>query len=365
MNTADRSIYTGRRRVLAALPALLLMRGLTHGLPAAAQPTLDQSFVERAAAEADLHSVLVWQSGRMLIEHYRRSRDKAIGDWFAREVTFGPDVLHDMRSISKSVVSLLVGQAVGRGEVDTAAPVLDFYPALSELRRDGREAIRISHLLDMASGLAWDEGTAPYGSSANDETRLWSDPSPARYVLDRPLVAEPGTLWNYNGGHTVLLAEILEQRSGRSLLDLARTDLFEPLGITRWEWRGGVPRRPSADGGLRLTSPELLRLGQLLLAGGAWQGRQVVPSAWVAASLRPSITIGNGPFRYGHHWWDGLMRHDGRDLAWTAGVGFGGQRLFVVPELALVVVFTAAAYGDNHAIVLKEFALFRQIVAAA
>ena len=341
------------------------MGGLTHALPAAAQRALDMSAIERAAAEADLHSVLVWRLGSMLAEHYRRSKDKVIGDWFAREVTFGPDVLHDMRSISKSVVALLVGQAVGRGEIDTATPVLDFYPALSDLRRNGREAIRISHLLDMASGLAWDESTAAYGSPENDETRLWSDPRPARYVLDRPLVAEPGTLWNYNGGHTVLLAEILEQRSGRSLLDLARTDLFEPLGITHWEWRGGVPGWPSADGGLRLSSPDLLRLGRLLLAGGAWQGHQVVPPAWIAASLQPSITIGNGPFRYGHHWWDGLVRHEGRDLAWTAGVGFGGQRLFIVPELELVVVFTAAAYSDNHAIVLKEFALFRQIVAAA
>ena len=63
-------------------------------------------------------------------------------------------------------------------------------------------------------------------------------------MLDRPLVAEPGTLWNYNNGHAVLLAEILEQRSGRSLLDFFRTDLFEPLGITRWEWRGGSARNP-------------------------------------------------------------------------------------------------------------------------
>ena len=363
---ADPPISEGRRRALAAVPAVLLMGGWTHALAAAAQRTLDVPAIERAAAEADLHGVLVWRSGRMLVEHYRRSKDKPIGDWFAREVTFGPDVLHDMRSISKSVVALLVGQAVGRGEIEMAAPVLDFYPALSDLRRDGREAIRISHLLDMASGLAWDESTAPYGSSANDQTRLWWDPAPARYVLDRAVVAEPGSLWNYNGGHTVLLAEILEQRSGRSLLDLVGSDLFEPLGITHWEWRGRSRDRPLADGGLRLTPPDLLRLGQLMLADGAWNGRQVVPAAWIAASLRPSITIGNGPFRYGRHWWDGLVPHDGRDLAWTAGVGYGGQRLFVVPELDLAVVFTAGAYGgDNYGIVRKEFALFRQVVAAA
>ena len=370
MNTADRRINEGRRRALAAVPALLLMGGGTHALPAAAQRTLDVSGIERAAAEMDLHSVLVWRSGRMLVELYRRSKDRPVGDWFAREVTFGPDVLHDLRSISKSVVALLVGQAVGRGEIDTTAPVLDFYPALSDLRRDGREAIRISHLLDMASGLAWSETATTYGSSANDETRLWWEGSPARYVLDRPLVAEPGTVWNYNGGHTVLLAEILEQRSGRTLLDLARTDLFEPLGITHWEWRSGSHRRPLAYAGLRLRPPDLLRLGQLLLAGGSWQGRQVVPAAWIDASLQPSITIGKGPSRYGHHWWDGVVQHDGTSVRWTAGVGNGGQRLFVVPALDLVVVFTAGAYSEIDAdkaerLVRTEFALFRQIVGAA
>jgi CubicO group peptidase (beta-lactamase class C family) len=366
--TASRSarsrVDAGRRRTLGALPALLLIGGLASTLPARAQASLDVSAIERAAADADLHSVLVWLAGRMLVEHYRRSKDQPVGDWFTREVTFGPDVLHDLRSISKSVVALLVGQAVGRGQFDTSTPVLDFYPALSDLRRDGRDAIRISHLLDMASGLAWNETASTYGTSANDETRLWWDGSPARYVLDRPLVAEPGTLWNYNGGHTVLLAEILERRSGRTLLDLARTDLFEPLGITHWEWRSGSHRKPLAYAGLRLTPPDLLRLGQLLLAGGAWQGRQVVPPDWVAATLQPSITIGKGPFRYGQHWWDGRVQHDGRDLAWTAGVGNGGQRLFVVPDLDLVVVFTAGAYNSEQ-IGRTEFALFRQIVAAA
>ena len=349
----------GRRTLLHALPALLLAGVLPHRAHAA----LDTSAIERAANDADLHSVLVWQGGRMLFEHYRRSRDKPVGDCFERAVAFGPDVLHDLRSITKSVVALLVGQAVARGEIELAAPVLDFYPPLADLRRDGREGIRISHLLDMASGLAWAETTGTYGSNANDETRLWWDPSPARYILDRPLVAAPGTLWNYNGGHTVLLAEILVQRSGRSLLDLVRADLFEPLGIAHWEWRTGAHRQPLAYAGLRLTPPDLLRLGRLLLGGGTWQGRQVLPAAWVAATLQPSLTVGKGPLRYGHHWWAGQVKHAGRSLPWIAGLGNGGQRLFVVPELDLAVVLTAGAYNSEK-IGPIEGALVLQIVAA-
>jgi CubicO group peptidase (beta-lactamase class C family) len=354
----------GRRALVASFPALLLTGGLAGGFAGRAHAALDASALERAAAELDLHGVLVWQGGRVLFEYYRRAKDRPVGDWFSREVDFGPDVLHDLRSISKSVVALLVGQAVARGEIDIATPVLDFYPALADLRRDGREAITLSHLLDMASGLSWSETASSYGTTSNDETRLWWDRSPARYVLDRPLVAAPGTLWNYNGGHTVLLAEILVQRSGRGLLDLARTDLFEPLGIAKWEWRTGQHGQPLAYAGLRLTPPDLLRLGRLMLAGGVWQGRQVVPAAWVAATWQPAMTIGNGPLRYGRHWWAGQVQHRDRSLRWIAGFGNGGQRLQIVPELDLVVAFTAGAYNSVQ-IGRDELALFRKIVASA
>jgi len=354
----------GRRATLRALPALLLSGGLASSLCGRAHAALDASSIERAAADADLHSVLVWQEGRMLFELYRRSRDKPVGDWFEREVAFAADVLHDLRSVSKSVVALLVGQAVGRGEIDVATPVLDFYPAFDDLRRDGRDRITVAHLLDMASGLAWSETTASYGTMANDETRLGWDPRPARYILDRPLAAMPGTLWNYNGGHTTLLAEILAQRTGRGLLDVARSDLFDPLGISQWEWRSGLHGRPLAYAGLRLTPPDLLRLGRMMLAGGRWQGQQVVPEAWVTATLQPSITVGTGPLRYGHHWWAGQVARGGRSLAWTAGLGNGGQRLYVVPELDLAVVFTAGGYNSEQ-IGRGEAALFRQIAATA
>lgn len=350
-----------RRRLLGALPVVslgCLARTLAH-----AQSRLDVPAIEAAAAEADLHSVLVWQAGRLLVEHHRRSKDKPIGDLLTREVAFGPDVLHDMRSISKSVVSLLVGQAVGRGQVDPETPVLDFHPDLADLRSGGRDAIRVSHLLDMSSGLAWNESAGSYGTAANDETRLYRDGEPARYILDRPLVASPGTQWNYNGGLTVLLADLLERRTGRRLLELAADDLFGPLGIRRWEWRTGWHRRPLAYAGLRLTSPDLLRLGTLVLAGGASEGRQIVPADWIAGMLRPRITIGQGPLGYSRQWWSGTVpRADMRSVAWTAAFGNGGQRLFVLPELDLAVVFTAGAY-NSETIGRTEFALLRRIVA--
>ena len=356
--------------VLAAPPGWPLLAAHAAPDPAA---LLANAQVAAAAEAADLHSLLVWRRGSLLQAIYRTSRDRPIGSWFARDIAFGPDVLHDMRSISKSVVALLVGQAVGRGQIDVATPVLDFYPELARLRdsRDGggvgaHASITVAHLLDMASGLAWNEGVTTYGTAANDETRLFDDPEPARYILDRPLAAAPGSLWNYNGGCTVLLADLLQRRSGRTLLDLAGKDLFAPLGITRWAWTTGSHGQPLAYAGLRLTSPGLLTLGRLMLAGGLWEGRQVVPAAWVAATLQPRITVnistGPGGLQYSRQWWSGTAQAGGKTLTWTAGIGNGGQRLFVLPELEAVVVMTAGQYNSN-AIGGTELRLFRQIVA--
>ena len=162
-----------RRLALAALPAWWGLACSFGSSPARA--AIDAQALEQAAASNDLHSLLVWQRGQMLLEHYRTSRDRPVGNWFAREVAFGPDVLHDLRSISKSVVALLVGQAVGRGQIDIDSPVLDHFPELADLRAGPQVAIRVSHLLHMASGLAWSEDSTTYGKKSNDETRLIID----------------------------------------------------------------------------------------------------------------------------------------------------------------------------------------------
>ena len=114
--------------------------------------------------------------------------------------------------------------------------------------------------------------------------------------------------------------------------------------------------------GLRITPRGLLSLGQLMLGGGLWQGRQLVPAAWVSACLQPVITVGKGPLSYGHQWWSGPVEAAGRTLTWTAGFGNGGQRLFIVPDLDLAVVMTAGQYNSGS-IGGQEMRLFRRIVA--
>jgi CubicO group peptidase (beta-lactamase class C family) len=316
-----------------------------------------------AGGTSNIHGIVVERRGRLVTELYRRGKDRSIWSLFTRETDFAPTVLHDLRSVSKSVVGLLVGMARGQGKIDVAASPLAYYPRYADLRSPERDAITLEHLLTMSSGLEWNESITSYGTLANDETRLYWDWKPYRYVLSRPIVAKPGTQFNYNGGGTAVLADIVVRVTGTPLRDFARTALFEPLGIREWEWVADPWRRPLAFAGLRMRPRDLAKIGRLMLARGEWQGRQVVPADWVAESLRPHIATGDG-LGYGYQWWTGAVDWEGKSLAWSAAFGNGGQRLFVVPELDLTVVITAGAYNDPQ-IRRTVTEIFRQIVAAA
>ena len=171
-----------------------------------------------ASGEANIHGVVVERHGRLVAELYRKGPDHPIdvlyGVWnpFAGDTDFGPTTQHDLRSISKSIVGLLIGIAQQQGHLtDLTAPALGFFPALAPLRSPQRDAISLESLLTMSSGLDWDEGAVP-----NDETKLYWKQDLAAFVLGRPIVAASGTTFHYDSGGTAVLADILvhEQRQG-------------------------------------------------------------------------------------------------------------------------------------------------------
>jgi CubicO group peptidase (beta-lactamase class C family) len=201
----------------------------------------------------------------------------------------------------------------------------------------------------MSSGIEWDENRA-WTDPANDEPHLGYEADPIGYVLAKPIAAPPDTIWNYNGGGTDLLGNILERVSGKSLPDFAREALFQPLGITDWEWKT-YPKngKISAAAGLRLRPRDAAKIGQLVLDRGIWNGRQLVPATWIAQSIAPrfqAIGYFGGLFFYGYQWWLGRTLSDGREITWIAAMGLGGQRIFIVPELDLVVMITSGLYSS-------------------
>jgi CubicO group peptidase (beta-lactamase class C family) len=295
----------------------------------------------------NLHAVVVVRGGKLVFERYYEGKDER---WTVPlgVVKFGPDVKHDLRSTSKSVTGLLYGIALGEGKVAAPdQPLLAQFPAYQDLNKDARRRkIKIEHVLSMTSGLEWHEDL-PYTDPRNSEVAMYRAPNAARYVLEQAMAAEPGTRWQYCGGATAILGQLIAQGTGMPLFDYARAKLFEPLGITNAEWVGGSNGVVAAASGVRLRPRDLAKIGQLVLNNGRWGDQQVVPAGWLQESLKPHghppPMSDIGEFGYGYHW--GLVRVKGSNQQWIFAPGNGGQRLFIVPEQQLVVAILAGNYN--------------------
>jgi CubicO group peptidase (beta-lactamase class C family) len=304
---------------------------------------------DRLAASGDpkIHAVLVARSGRLVFERYFGGSDEIPGRFSGRRVanvSFDADTLHDVKSVSKSVASLAFGIAINRGLIRSInEPIFSFFPELSDLRTPEKDHIQLVHALTMSMGLAWEEATPSTGDENNDEARMNRAADSCRYVLGLPVTAPAGQEFFYNTGALALMSAIIRKATGRPLDEFARENLFEPLGITPVEW----DRRKGdtdAGGGLRLRPRDMAKIGQLVLAGGRWNNRQVVSKSWIETSTTPKIKNTDGS--YGYLWWLGRSLLNGREVHWIAALGRGGQSIRIVPELDLVVVVTAGYYQD-------------------
>lgn len=314
-------------------------------LPAAAladrplEAEIDAAF--KAGELEGLHSVIILHKGKILAERHYAGDDERWGAPLP-DRRHGPDTLHDLRSVTKSIVGLLYGIALNDGIVPAPdAPVLAQFPEYADLAGDARrDRILVRHVLSMKMGAEWNEDL-PYSNPANSEIAMEHAEDRYRFVLDRPMVAEPGESWTYSGGATALAARLIARGAGKPIDDYAAEKLFEPLGIDAFDWVRGGDGEPSAASGLRLAIGDLARIGQMVLNDGRWQGNQVVPADWLRQSFTAHASHPSG-LRYGYFWW---LARNGDPPDSVAGFGNGGQRLSVSRKYDWVVAVTAGNYN--------------------
>jgi CubicO group peptidase (beta-lactamase class C family) len=304
---------------------------------------LDSAYA-RGAALPRLRSLLVARDGQLARERYWRG---------ARA-----DRRTNIKSVSKSIVSALVGIAIAEGKLDSVRqPIAPLFPRELGPSADPRaRAITVEDLLSMRAGLQ---------STSFDGYGAWvRSPNWVRYALTRPVVAEPGGPMLYSTGSSHLLSAILTKAAGASTWAYAQRKLGAPLGITIPRWSRDPQGIYFGGNDMYLTAREMLAIGQLYLDRGRARGRQVVPAAWIDSSF---VVRGYSPWNghgYGYGWWHRRSGPHDVHFAW----GYGGQYIFVVPALGLVVVTTSdaevASRGGEHLEAIHEM-VDRWIVPAA
>jgi CubicO group peptidase (beta-lactamase class C family) len=307
-----------RRRVLAtfglfALAAGASARAATTGL----EPAMMALGLEAAAALPQLHALIVLRDGVELEAHAFRGP--------------GLDRTTNVKSVSKTIMSALAGVAIAEGALEGVeqpiAPTLE--DALPEDADPRIALITVDHLLTMRAGLARTSGRN-YG-------RWVSSPDWTKDALAQPFVDEPGGRMLYSTGSYHLLSALLTRASGRSTLALARGWLGEPLGIEIPAWTRAPEGVYMGGNEMALTPRALAAFGEMYRRGGLHDGERVLPESWIAASWTPRTRSPFSGHRYGYGWF--VARTRGYPVNYARG--YGGQMIYVVPDLALTVVMTS------------------------
>ncbi len=297
----------------------------------------------------NIHSVLVAKDKKLVFEAYFVGKDEIWGTDIG-EIKHNKSLLHDVRSISKTIVSLCVGISLKRHEIDSVnQKVSDFFPEYEAHFEGEKSNLTVKHLLTMTSGLEWNEDV-PYNDPRNSEIQMTESPDPIEFILSRPMATKPGEAWRYNGGTTQLLASIVQKVSGLSIEKYAEKHLFRPMGIQPYEWtRFPTIDLPSAASGLRLTSRDLLKFGILVSQNGKWQDDDIIPNDYMDDALTSHITFGrNNNVGYGYQFWilSAGTIFSGETHAIVAAFGNGDQRIYFDSTYDLIVIVTAGNYNN-------------------
>ena len=260
---------------------------------------------------------------------------------------------HIQHSTSKSVTSALIGIAIDQGYIaGTEVPFYDMFSYAIYGNWEQRKAsMTLEDALTMRLGLRWDEWTEPYGAPNNDLTILTENNNDfAKALLDLPMVSDPGTSYAYNTAATIAIGQALENAVGVPMEDFAELHLFAPMQITSASWGMTRNNLPNGGSGLFLKTRDMVKFGQIFIDDGVWQGQQVISAGWVARSVQPHVSLGWAfTAGYGYQWWVDEFVVAGERIRSYSTRGYGGQYIFCVPDLELVVAFTGHNYGGPAA----------------
>ncbi|MCW8960095.1 MAG: beta-lactamase family protein [Ignavibacteriaceae bacterium] len=300
----------------------------------------------------EVHSVVIIKNDKLVFEEYFPGHDFGYTgqNYHGAYIDFDRDTRHNTHSATKSFTSALAGIAIDKGFIQSVDDkIFDYFQDYSNLSDQQKEKITIKHLLTMSSGLEWNEWDVSVSQGNHDIVRMNSSSDPVYYVLNKPVVTEPGTAYYYNGGTVDLLGQLIRRASSLNVKSFSRTNLFEPLGITNYNWQTLYPSGITCcHGDIYITPRDMAKFGYLFLKKGMWNGTRVISEEWVNNSFQNHITPPvNWAYGYGYLWWLRRYSAGGRLYYSFNAEGWGGQQIIIIPTENMVVVFTGANYVNN------------------
>jgi CubicO group peptidase (beta-lactamase class C family) len=303
--------------------------GLDPGILAAVVAKLERD------EHPDFHSLLIARHGRLVLE--------------AGFNGYAQDRLLDIRSAGKSFTSTLIGIAIDQGAIpDVQSTILPYFKQYEPHQNmdDLKELICIRDLLTMKSGLDADDNDA---STPGSENNMLKSDDWIRYGLDLPMRDAPDQRWVYAGVNTMLLAGLLQSATGMPVLDFAKKHLFAPLGFNDFAWETAPNGIVVGQGFLSICGRDMLKLGQVFLDGGTWNGHRIVSETWVRAASKQRVNICDATHPgYGYQWWSGSFDLDTTSIECFFASGNGGNKIYVLPSLDMVISTASSAYNRPY-----------------
>ena len=285
----------------------------------------------------DITSIVVVKDGKLFIEEYFNGADRT--------------TLHNTRSVGKTFTSAVMGMAIRDGYIKSLDQTLGEFYDLKAFANPSpkKSAVRLRDLLTMSSAFL---GSDQDPKSPGNEENMYPTSDWVKFALDLPMdeAKENGKQWDYFTAGVVILGDILNRAVPGGLERYADEKLFRPLGISRYEWQYTPQHVPNTAGGLQMSSLDYAKFGQLYKSGGLWDGKPVLPKAWVEETFRKYQKIPNSENGYyGLLFWNTTYKVNGRPVEAFNCSGNGGNKVFVFIDQPLVVIVTATAFGKRYA----------------
>jgi len=327
-------------------------------------PLLQMKSYLNQQQDHNVHSILLVKDGKLAFETYYPGHAFLYygQDFQGEDILFDRETLQCMHSVTKSITSICIGICRDQGHLQSVdQTVFSFFPQYAYLSSPEKDQITVKNLLTMTSGLEWNEWDVGLHNSQNDLIQLIRVTDPLAFVLGKPLVDPPGTTFYYNGGTTNVLGEIVRKCSGTRLDWLSRFHLFDPLGITEFQWQYFQNGVVYASGDIYLRPRDMAKIGFLFLEKGVWKGERIISEEWVNESTQTFISL---PWLgwtdgYGYQWWKRSYNYGAHYIPIYFASGWGGQSIRIFPTLNMVAIFTGSNYVTAHPIdyLISEFIL--------